>query len=84
MLFWPSLGHFWCSVVTLLPFSSNLSSFEKRHKKCQKNRKKKHLKKSQKIGNNSLFSPIFLRFFFKIFVFYTKKNLYLSFGIYGD
>ena len=28
MLFWPILGHFWCPVVTLVTFSSNLSNFE--------------------------------------------------------
>ena len=25
MLFWPILGHFWCPIVTLVTFSSNLS-----------------------------------------------------------
>ena len=29
MLFWPILGHFCCSVVTLVTFSSNLSTFRK-------------------------------------------------------
>ena len=29
MLFLPILGHFWCSVVTLVTFSSNLINFEK-------------------------------------------------------
>ena len=27
-LFWPILGHFWCSLVNLVTFSSNLSQFE--------------------------------------------------------
>ena len=28
MLFWLPLGHFWCSVVTSVTFSSNLSNWE--------------------------------------------------------
>ena len=28
MLFWPNFGNFWCSVVTIVTFSSNLSNFE--------------------------------------------------------
>ena len=42
MLFWLTLGHFWCSVVTSVTFSSNLSNFEKNSKnpkKIQKNSK---------------------------------------------
>ena len=27
MLFWPILGHFWCPVVTLITFSSNLMQY---------------------------------------------------------
>ena len=27
MLFWPILGHFWCPVVTLVTFSSNLTGW---------------------------------------------------------
>ena len=40
------LGHFWCSVVTSVTFSSNLSNFEKNQKKSKKNSKKP--KKSKK------------------------------------
>jgi hypothetical protein len=29
MLFWPILGHFWCSIVTLVTVNSNLSNFKK-------------------------------------------------------
>ena len=29
MLFWLTLGHVWCSVVTSVTFSSNISNFEK-------------------------------------------------------
>ena len=36
MLFWLILGHFWCSVVTLVTFSSNLNNFEKIQTKIQK------------------------------------------------
>ena len=39
MLFLLILGPFWCSVVTSVTFSSNISSFEKNPKKC----KKKHI-----------------------------------------
>ena len=28
MLFWPNLGHFWCSLVILVTFSNNLSKKE--------------------------------------------------------
>ena len=33
MLFWLTLGHFWCSVVTSVTFSNNLSNYEKKKKK---------------------------------------------------
>ena len=41
MLFWLTLGHFWCSVVTSVTFSSNLSHLKqiKKSKKIQKNPK---------------------------------------------
>ena len=29
MLFWPIFGNFWCPVVTLVTFSSNLSTFKR-------------------------------------------------------
>ena len=34
------LGHYWCSVVTSVSLSSNLSKFEKNPNKIQKNSKK--------------------------------------------
>ena len=40
MLFWPIYGNFWCPVVTVVTFSSNLSNFE-RNQKNKKNPKKK-------------------------------------------
>ena len=46
MLFWLIFGNFWCPVVALLPFSSNLSNFKKNPKKKiqhnSKNFKKNH------------------------------------------
>ena len=49
MLFWPFFGDFWCPVVTLLTLSSNLSNFERNHKKPKKteiqNKKKINKKK---------------------------------------
>ena len=36
MLFWPILGRFWCSVVTLVALSSNLDNLEKKKKKRKK------------------------------------------------
>ena len=47
MLFWPIFGNFWCPVVTLVTFSSNLSNFERNP---QKTKKKKP--KNQKISKN--------------------------------
>ena len=41
MLFWPIFGNLWCPVVTLVPFSSNLSNFEKNPK--NKNKKFKNI-----------------------------------------
>jgi hypothetical protein len=46
MLFWPIFGDFWCPVVTLVTFSSNLSNFERNAKKPKK------FKKIQKISKN--------------------------------
>ena len=43
MLFWPVFGNFWCPVVTLVTFSSNISNFERNTKKTKKI--KKNLKK---------------------------------------
>ena len=51
MLFWLTLGHFWCSVVTSVTFSSNLSNFEK-IQKIQEKSKKIH-KNSNKYKNNT-------------------------------
>ena len=30
LMFWPILGNVWCSVVTLISFSSNLNNFKKK------------------------------------------------------
>ena len=40
MLFWPIFGDFWCPVVTVVTFSSNLSNFERNPKKTEKIQKK--------------------------------------------
>ena len=53
MDFVPILGHFWCSVVTYVTFSSNLKNIFKKSKKSpQKSKNKKNtknLKESKKI-----------------------------------
>ena len=61
MLFWPIFGNFWCPVVTLVAFSSNLRNFEmnlKKNKKIpqkiwkiskKKFKKSKNPKKSKKV-----------------------------------
>ena len=63
MLFWPILGHFWCPVLTVVTFSSNLSEnipffffnpkkSERKNTKIQKTKKslyKKNVKNGQKI-----------------------------------
>ena len=61
MLFWPIFGNFWCPVVALLPFSSNLSNFKK-------NPKKEDPKQFKKIQTNSL-NPRIKKSFQK-----SKKN----------
>ena len=40
MLFWPIFGNFWCPVVTMVTFSSNLINFERNQKKRKKIQKK--------------------------------------------
>ena len=54
LLFWPILGNFWCQVVTLVTFCSNLTSFKqkKRSKIIQKSSKITISKKIQKIQKN--------------------------------
>ena len=47
MLFWPIFGIFWCPVVTLVTFSSNLSNFERNPKKTKKIQKNKNPKISK-------------------------------------
>ena len=49
MLFQFILGHFWCSVVTSVTFSSNLITFEKNPKKSIKS--KKNPQKAEKCNN---------------------------------
>ena len=39
MLFWRFFGNFWCPVVTVVKFNSNLSRFEKNPKKKKKSNK---------------------------------------------
>ena len=46
MLFWPIFGDFWCPVVTVVIFSSNLSKFERNPTKPKKFKK---IDKIQKI-----------------------------------
>ena len=63
MLFWAVFGDFWCPVVTVVTFSSNLSNFERnppknekiqnKSKKIQKNLKIKKSKKIPKIQKKS-------------------------------
>ena len=48
MLFWPILGHCWCTVVPLVNLSSNLSKFKKNLKTPKKNLKKMKIQKSKK------------------------------------
>ena len=50
MLFWITLGHFWCSVVTSVNFSCNLSNFEKNPKNPKKIKTKK-IKNSKNLKN---------------------------------
>ena len=50
MLFWLTLGHFWCSVETSVTFSSNLINFEKIYKIQKKSKKSPKIPKYPKIG----------------------------------
>ena len=49
MRFWPILGHFLRSVVTLVSFSSNISNFEKNANIIKKNPKMSKIKKNPNI-----------------------------------
>ena len=51
MRFWPILGHFWRSVVTLVSFSSNISNFEKNANIIKKSKNPKMSKNPKKIPN---------------------------------
>ena len=51
MLFWPILGHFWCSVVTLGTFSSNLNNLFLNPKKSKKSQKKVQLGSEKSLNN---------------------------------
>ena len=51
MLFWQIVGHFWCSVVTLVSFKSKLNNFEKIYKNP----------KIQKIQNSPKFPFFYLK-----------------------
>ena len=55
MLFWPIFADFWCPVVTVVTFSSNLSNFgrnQKKKKNPKKSKKNQKIKKSKKILKN--------------------------------
>ena len=52
MLFWPIFGNFWCPVVTLITFSSNISNFERNHKKNKKSKKIQKIHKKPKKSKN--------------------------------
>ena len=81
MLFWPILGHFWCSVVPLVTFSSNLNNLKTIKKKIL-TKKFRKTKKSKK-KNLTLKKYIFL---YQIFFLATKKrrDYSLGFAILGD
>ena len=54
MLIWPIKGHFWCLVVNLVPFSSNLGNLkeflkiQQKDKQIQKIQNQTKIKKVQK------------------------------------
>ena len=56
MLFCPIFGDFWCSVVTVVTFSSNLNNFERNQKNPRKS--KKIQKKSKNIEKILKFQKI--------------------------
>ena len=68
MLFWSILGDFWCSVVKLVAFSSNLRNFGERKKssgKCTKeipsiNKKHIFLRGRDLLGERKSLRGIFL------------------------
>ena len=85
MLFWLTLGHFWCSVVTSETFSSPLSNFPKNLKKSpkkspkipqnpkyQKYQKYQNSKKSKKIPQK--FQKIHNNLIFLNVNFFFKKS----------
>ena len=81
MLFYPILGHFWCSVVTLVTFSSKLSNFEKNPKNQEQVFKKrinlkmsKNLIRSRKFQELQKITSFFL--FLRIRFFFNWENSY--------
>ena len=56
MLFWLTLGHVWCSVVTLVTFSSNLITLKK-FKIIQKNPKNQRKNVQKRNTKNLRKSP---------------------------
>ena len=58
MLFWPNFGNFWCSVVNVVTFSSNLNNFEINKKMKRKKNEKKYKKKFKKSKNPKKFKKI--------------------------
>ena len=46
---WPIFDNFWCPVVTMVTFSSNLSNFERNQIKTKKSKKNSKKSKNQKI-----------------------------------
>ena len=56
MLFWPIFGNFWCPIVTMVTFSSNLINFERNPK--NKNNKKIKNQKNSKIEKSKIIQKI--------------------------
>ena len=54
MLFWLTLGRFWCSLVTSVTFGSNLSNIKKKIQKIRKKKKRKKYQKYPKINKNQV------------------------------
>ena len=69
MLFWHIFCLFWCPVVSMVTFSSNLGNFERNKKKYEKLKKKyfnlKKNKKNLKIKKTPKKSVFFILKFFK-------------------
>ena len=93
MLFWPILGPFWCLVVTLVTFSTNLHILlilKSSPKKIQQQQKNQKAEENKCANNNKTFVDVLVCFCMlciltdHLWVHFSKSSLLMVGGSYNN